>query len=178
MTMQDHRPRITLLMALFLAFLGLGGCKKKRGDAADAAAGETATATTATTATAAPQAAPASVPEFLDRFCGAVASGDKAYVLAHTNNGAFSSTQKTDPRKCGGRTGKRCSTRAGAAHADADFGPVCVRIKGTPPADLARSVHEEGGALRARLSEGDYLSDLVIERQGADFRLMQEVAPK
>jgi hypothetical protein len=117
------------------------------------------------------------VPTFLDRFCAAVSSGDKAYVVAHTENGTFSSDQATDPKKCGGRTGKRCFRKTGGQHAEADFRPVCTRVQTQLRADLAKSVREEGGTLRARLSEGDLVSDLVIERQGKDFRLLREVAP-
>ena len=120
---------------------------------------------------------PADVPAFLDRFCAAVASGDKAYVVAHTDDGTFQSSQVTDPTKCGAPTGKRCRHHVGGAHADADFHPVCARIQAQPRADLARSVHDERGTLRVRLIDGDLVSDLVIERQDADFRLMKEVEP-
>lgn len=174
MTMLDRGARSAALLAA--GIFVLCACSKKQNG--DTPAGTSTPGGSAVTAgKGAGNRAPLSAPEFLDRFCAAVASGDKAYVASHTENATFSSSQAMDPKKCGGKTGKRCSSRGGGQHADADFNPVCARIKAQGP-ELAKNVREEGGSLRARLTDGDYLSDLIIERQGADFRLIREVAPE
>ena len=54
---------------------------------------------------------------------------------------------------------------------------MCARVQAQPRAELAKSVREEGGAFRARLTDGDLVSELIIEPQGTDFRLLREVEP-
>ena len=63
-------------------------------------------------------------------------------------------------------------------HADADFGPVCARIRAQPRGELARRVREEDGVILVRLRDSGMASDLVIQRRGADFRLLREEAPR
>ena len=136
------------------------------------------TVTTATpTATTKPAVDPPPVDPaaFLTRFCSAVGTSDKGYINAHTSNGSFSSEQATDPAKCGGRTGKRCKRVYGGQNAEANFGPVCTRIGAQP--SLAKATREEAGQYKVRLSDGDLISDLVIEKSGRDFRLLKEVIP-
>ncbi len=161
--------RIVLLVML------IAGCHAKdKIDQSDAGITVTTATPTATTKVATEQP-PVDPAAFLMRFCGAVNQGDKAYILSHTMNGTFSSEQATDPTKCGGRTGKRCKRMLGGQHADANFGPVCTRIGSQP--SLSKATRPEGTGYRVRLMDGDLISDLVIEKSGNDFRLVNEVMP-
>lgn len=130
--------RMHALVVIAALATGLFGCAKKKKSADTKPIGTAATAGAATGAAPATtsQDAPADLPAFLDRFCAAVASGDKAYVTAHVDP-SFTSEQATDPTTCGGRTGKRCFRRLGGQHAEPDFAPVCARIKAVPRATTA-----------------------------------------
>jgi hypothetical protein len=136
---------------------------------ADAAPQASPPAATQTITSAAP---PADAPSFLTRFCDAVAAGDKAYVTGHAD-AAFTSQQGPDPERPAGR--KR--TLGGLHHA-ADFADVCTRVRAQPTGEIARRVREEDGVLLVRLRNGTMASDLVIERRGADFRLVREESPR
>jgi hypothetical protein len=164
----------------FVVALSLFGCHAKKAAVSGPDAGPTSATSAVTSATgtggaaASAEAPPADVPTFLDRFCKAVAAGDRAYVLAHTDNGTFSSAQGTDPDSP--RPGRR-THHVGGAHADFDFTPVCARVRAQPAADLPKRIREEDGLTLVRLKNDALASDLVIERRGTDFRLLREDEP-
>lgn len=165
--------RMHALVVIAVVAAGLVGCGKKKN--ADTKQGGTAGTATAAVPASTSQAAPADLPAFLDRFCAAVASGDKAYVTAHADP-SFTSEQATDPATCGGRTGKRCSRRLGGHHAELDFAPVCARIKAVPR-DVLKATPQTNGTAHLRLTEEGMVSDLLVEKHGNDYRVVRESVP-
>lgn len=164
----------TSALLLLLGASGIG-CSKIIADVSgNASAGSASASNVLQTARAAPVAPPKDVPSFLTRFCDAVAAADKAYVVAHADT-TFSSSMGPDPDAP--RRG-RTKNYGGVHHAgDTNFNPVCTRIRAQPAGELARRVREQNGTFYVRLRQDGMASDLVVARNGADFKLLREDEP-